>query len=358
MDLNNSTNSLKLYEVLILMFEIQKYFNPLRSAKARLSVGFSYLIDHYLCSTIDLKAGLVVSGFWRSGTSWIQQSLATLMNAKTVFEPLDPVALSQNAPHFNQPTNMNIITSSVYMPFATNNFDDCPALYSYLKKSFKADLKGGWIRRTRKSIKESFRRKVVVKFVRGHLFLPAIQKTFSVPIIHLYRDPRAIIASVKRGNWWGGWLDSFSLSEQLINLDDGRSEFFNYWVDDIVKYDKDGGMLRVAAYWALTERFVRQCCIDHGTNIIFVSYDNLQENLEDSLREILEQAGIKSIYQKKLNSETPSPTTWDERQKMTGKSKIDSWKKELRSNEINAVESIAQHFNLENCFADYNRKSS
>lgn len=335
------------------MFDLQKHLNPLLSAKARLNIKLSYIIDHCLSARTISKESLVVSGFWRSGTSWIQQSLATLMNAKSVFEPLDPIALSQNAPHFNQSTNMSIITSSVYMPFAINNFDDCPALYSYLKKSFKADLKGEWIRKARKSIKESFRRKVVVKFVRGHLCLPAIQKTFSVPIIHLYRDPRAIIASVKRGNWWSGWLDSFSLSEQLIYLNDGRSEFFNYWVDDIIKYDKDGGILRVAAYWALTERFVRQCCIDHRPKIIFVSYENLQENLEDSLREILEQAGIKPIYQKKLDSEAPGPTTWGERRKMTGKSKINSWKKELMSNEIKAVESIALHFSLENCLTDY-----
>ncbi len=42
-----------------------------------------------LCAApfVDPSEAVVVTGFWRSGTTWLQQTLARLHNAKTVFEP-------------------------------------------------------------------------------------------------------------------------------------------------------------------------------------------------------------------------------------------------------------------------------
>ncbi len=39
----------------------------------------------------DLQGPIVlVSGFWRSGTTWVQECLAESLGAKTIFEPLSP----------------------------------------------------------------------------------------------------------------------------------------------------------------------------------------------------------------------------------------------------------------------------
>src|ERR1700744_1192686 len=37
------------------------------------------------------KPVLFVSGFWRSGTTWLQEYLASGFHAKTIFEPLSPL---------------------------------------------------------------------------------------------------------------------------------------------------------------------------------------------------------------------------------------------------------------------------
>jgi hypothetical protein len=54
------------------------------------SVG---LMD-YIASQ-QLKNTLLINGFWRSGTTWLQQTLVQALNAKSLFEPFSPAAAAR-----------------------------------------------------------------------------------------------------------------------------------------------------------------------------------------------------------------------------------------------------------------------
>ena len=54
-------------------------------------------IDRGLAALGIARPLLIVSGFWRSGTTWLQECLAESLGAKTVFEPLSPMEPKRRA---------------------------------------------------------------------------------------------------------------------------------------------------------------------------------------------------------------------------------------------------------------------
>jgi len=46
-----------------------------------------YPINLWESQKIDISKCIVVNGFWRSGTTWLQDTLSAAINAKAVFEP-------------------------------------------------------------------------------------------------------------------------------------------------------------------------------------------------------------------------------------------------------------------------------
>jgi hypothetical protein len=306
-----------------------------------------YHIDRLLAARIDPRDTLVISGFWRSGTTWLQEVLAQLLKAKTVFEPL----------HFEVPAAREIFAYyqvaikhdpflELYLPYCGDQMLGEP-LRSLFDKALRADLPGQGLRLLRSDVSEGLRRRIVLKFVRAQLCLRAAQNTFMMPVIHIYRDPRAIIASIKKTEW--GWLfDHLWLREQLLEPRDGRADFFGRWRDEILEYDKSDAFARVTAYWALTEKFLQHCYgdADQRTRIVFVSYEELCQKREKSVSQILEKLGVRPEVPPEHNRvlDVDSFSTAQQRRGASMEERIAGWQKTLSRTEVATVESIVQRF--------------
>jgi hypothetical protein len=190
---------------------------------------------------------------------------------------------------------------------------------------------------------------VIVKSVRLQLCLRAVNATFHTPVIHIYRDPRAILASVKRDNW-GRWFQRLSLHQQLLEPSDGRAAYFGRWSDDIRDYDEGDPMTRAIAYWALTERFVEDSCSESEGAIAFLSYEGLCKSPEPALQRVLQEIGIASgrlSCQRALTAvDMDSPTTQASRRGMPAEQRVCSWRHELTTSEAESVSGIAEQFGL------------
>lgn len=133
-----------------------------------------------VCSNYS-KPSLIISGFWRSGTSVLLKSLCA-GSAKSVFEPFTWLFNSSNS-----------AASSCAFPVSLSGF---PFSEKLLVSIFNSSLDGYWIRKERSSWLDSLRARVVLKDVRIHFLLDELVSALHIPVIQLVRDPRAVYLSL------------------------------------------------------------------------------------------------------------------------------------------------------------------
>ena len=193
---------------------------------------------------IDAAQGLVglskpivlVSGFWRSGTTWVQECLAESLGAKTIFEPLSPQEPRRRAVLECQFSG----DEDALQAFIPGPFLDGAPVWHALGAACYGKRGGAFLLSCRRSVIESLRVAIIVKDVRMHQNLQAFHRRFAVPVVHVRRHPCAVVASLIAANWH--W--SFS-RVRLATLDAALGA--------LATYDTDA-LSRIAAYWSYMER--------------------------------------------------------------------------------------------------------
>jgi len=321
--------------------------NPWPSVPEDPQGDMAYRIDGELSPRVDPRETLVVSGFWRSGTTWLEEALREILQAKTLFEPCDPLTEEMQEIHaYDHVAGKPFEFLRLYMPYCGADTLHGHPLHELFRRALVAESRGSWIRRFRKGIDESQRTRVVVKFVRAQLCLRAAQNTFAMPVLHVYRDPRAVIASIKKTKWH--WLfDHLRLQEQLLDLPDGRAEYFKPWRDEIVEFDRYNPVTRIAAYWALTEKFVQDSYADYQGRFVCMSYEKLAQEREKVFAAILEKLNLRPWQENFRVSEKDSSTTSKKQLGASVKERVAGWEQYLSNKDIAVIESVVQHFGFE-----------
>lgn len=315
----------------------------------------AYCVDRMVSVGMDPGRSLVVSGFWRSGTTWLQESLAHLLGAKTVFEPF----------HFEVPAARALLSASQPVarsaPFLELHMPYCGGaeLSGELRRVFagalRGTLAGRGTRLLRMDPRECLRRRIVVKLVRGHLCLSAARRSFGMPIIHVYRDPRGVIASVMQTGW--DWLfDHLRLAEQLLEPRDGRAEAFGKWREAIEEYDEQGKIARLAAYWAITERHLSDSlqAPDQKAACLFLSYEDLCRRREDFLLETVARLGFAPPSSSGRGGvlDQESLSTSESRRGASLEDRILGWRNQLSEEQSSLIAGIAHRFGLSDRLVD------
>lgn len=307
----------------------------------------AYRLDCELSSCLNPHETLVVSGFWRSGTTWLEEALREILEAKTLFEPLDPLADDmQTVLAHDGVADKKFEFLRLYLPYCNAGTLHGHPLYDVFYKALRSESRGSWVRRFRKGLEESYRSRLVVKFVTAQLCLRAAQNTFDMPVLHVYRDPRAVVASIKKTRWH--WLfDHLVLRKHLLRERDGRGEFFSQWRDEILEYDRQNPIARVVVYWALTEKFLEHSYAGYHGRAVFVSYEKLAQQREAIFATLLTQLGLRPAQENFRVSGDDSTTTSDAQRGASVGERLGGWQRFLTPPEIVEIESIVQRFGME-----------
>lgn len=320
-----------------------------------------WLLDRIVATRLNPASAVLVTGFWRSGTTWLQQVLAGGLRAKSIFEPFFQ-DLSEYDAVLEEDFDLPYASPeyvSMFMPYGKTSLPKSSGMYHYLRNALRGTTPSSWVRGVRfrrrgiegrlsrgrlrdalDRVKDAFRRRVVVKSVRAHLLLPAIHETFDPRIIHIRRDPRSVIASLHRKGWTDKWAGEISLVDQLLRPTDGRISFFEEWESEIRAYDQKSVTHRLAAYWSLCEKFVSSLPDHHRRAAL--SHEELY--LKGS-----------QLLEKKLRSlafvDDPSeyfgaPSAMSEKREHTTEERLRRWK-EMDVSKIEAVETTCQEFGME-----------
>ncbi len=194
-------------------------------------------IDRGLATFGVSRPVLVVSGFWRSGTTWMQECFAESLGAKTVFEPLSPMD-----PQRRRMLEKSFASEDALQAFVPGPGQD-PAFWAFLSAAARGHHGSRFTLSCRRSVLESFRTGIVVKDVRLHRNLRAVHERFDVPVVHIRRHPCAVVASLRAANWhWS--FERLSLVD--LHVPDHDPGFLRACDADALS--------RLAAFWALNER--------------------------------------------------------------------------------------------------------
>lgn len=314
----------------------------------RLKRKMPFYLDQVMAPFVNPQDGVVITGFWRSGTTWLERWMADVLHAKTIFEPLEVDVRRHYHLHDEShlPSNSDLYLKA-HMPFAEDEIPRSSNLYHLLEDALRGKVPGKRVRINRKGMADSFRRRVVVKHVRGQLAVHGLYKTFLTPILHIYRDPRAVIASLIRNDWGGEWMHTLSLHAQLLEPQDGRLPLFEKWSDDLDYFDRQPWCERAAAYWAITEGYLRSCALRFHFPIRFLNYETLVANDPSMLVTILRELGlIVPHIPANWRWAESSPTTVEERCTVDVHTRVSGWKNELPPQMAERTIEIAQRFGL------------
>ena len=257
---------------------------------------------------------IILSGFWRSGTTWIQQVMAELISAKTQFEPLEPNALFplHGGPDFDP-------IQGAYIPLAADFFSQED--WCYLDLAFKgvSPKRSGFNYLARTSVTECIANRVVIKFVRAQFILPDLMARYKPQgVVHISRHPLAVAQSLMRENWqWD--LSDITFTE--IYWREIQSSKCLLW-NELAFYDNASKEEKIAALWALSEREIRR-----GENITFVKYEDLLKNPDVEFSSLLGSLELK--IRNSVDYTKDSPVTSADRVGVNMDDRLNSWRNRM-----------------------------
>jgi hypothetical protein len=294
---------------------------------------------------------IIIAGSGRSGTTWVQDSLANANSLRTVFEPLHPVGVpasrrfsykyfsaESDAPELKLFMDMVISGnySSLWMnyrirPDRFNFFSVGPSKAVCNLKKLAQHYKKYRLEKSNGNI---------IKFIRANLMLPWLARQYEVPILFITRHPCAVIAS--RLNLGGkDWA-----SQQA--LDRYRSD------PNVVKLIKDEFGVEISKPFSTVQALICVWCIENilpirwreNAGYIITTYERLLSQPESEWGRIIHYLGLSHAPIRSM-LEAPSQQVSKQMQGVTfTKSHIGKWRQTLTESQMEEVTSVLDQFSF------------
>jgi hypothetical protein len=274
------------------------------------------------------KPIVFVSGFWRSGTTWMQKLLADSLGAKTVFEPLCP----QNPIWRAHLLAAGVLDETLQEAFIPGRTGADGRMWPYLDAAFRAIATSPVSMKCRGRLQESFRSAIVVKDVRLQLHLAAIHQRYGIGIVHLRRHPCAVVSSLMTVRWkWN--FDRVSMASLVAPFaDELRVEGLagENWAR---QFDADT-VSRIAAYWAITERLTDRI-VRHQPWATVLAYEDAVLEPERTVDDLCRLIGRRRTSV--ANPHLDSATTYGSSRRTPGRHRLHAWRNRMSASDIDRV---------------------
>lgn len=280
---------------------------------------------YYINTNHNPKNTLFVSGMGRSGTTWLSQILNHNNRYRYIFEPFYPERLDL----------CSFFAKRQYL----RPIGNYPLYLNTAEKIVSGKIRSHFLDRYNEKFLSGKR---MIKDVQTNLLLGWINQNFrKTKILLTIRHPCAIANSwIKLG--WEPLNDVYLEQQELV--EDYLEEFEKDIRKADTKYEKLVYMWCIEYYVPLQQR--RKNLLDMKQ----ISYEDLCENFEQTIRGIYEYIGEKhspSLYEMK---DKPSYTTRPFAAILQKTNLLYSWKESLTKEQIQQAKDITSQFNLEKLY--------
>ncbi len=299
---------------------------PRRTAAA---IAAAQRIDEAMGRLRLAEPKLLVSGFWRSGTTWLQESLACAIGGKTVFEPLAPMEPRRRAALTHLPPDdpEDLCQATIPGPQA-----QASGFWADLDRACTGRSASPYGLSCRRSVGESFRRAIVVKDVRLQANLAAFHHRYRAPVVHMRRHPYGVVASLAAADWH--W--SFARAPLALLLPRLSTALSDAERTVALRFDVDT-LSRTAAMWAITERLAMAALRGQPWGVA-LRYERFVAQPDAMLSRVLERLDLKR--RRPVDFSAPSVSVDPEAFAAYRSPPLERWNELLSRAEIDRVEAV------------------
>ena len=162
---------------------------------------------------------VIINGYWRSGTTFLQEYISDVFKLKPFFEPLRPFV-----EEFESLFDCYKVThrKDVINPVMINSMQREMVLHRLERLEFDSK----WVYQGLDWSSLKFQSGGVVKFVRASHILGKLSEA-GFKCIQLERDPKAVLLSFANSDWTVDFFNNVNLKKILVGYDDdlrGRTD--------------------------------------------------------------------------------------------------------------------------------------
>ena len=293
------------------------------------------ILKKFYFDKIDNPEILIVNGFWRSGTTFLQEIIQKTFHTEFIFEPLNEVVP---------------ISKKLFDQKGVRD-DKLFRKISMYDLNFKSNTDKNWINQIkshfgynkwtkslykRKHIGTYNNRKIVVKFVNAHFFIKDLTN-MDYKTIHLKRDLIETISSFKKTKWTS-FFEKLNLFESL------PENFFKKYPTEfnaLITYvnSEENYLIKVALYKLITDFWVNE----ENLNILHIKYEDVMTNFESVIKDISAFTGW-SIRDEDFEKIKKTPSRMSQKYAISQDGIYNKSKVKLDKNEIDKIRELNAEF--------------
>ena len=269
----------------------------------------------------SLENSILVAGTARSGTTWLADILAGVVNGRILFEPFNPRLV--------QP-----YSSFHYFQYMRPN-EPNEALESFCHQALTGNLRHPWIDRQVDYLNAENR---VIKAIRANLMLKWLHERFpQVPLIFIIRHPCAVVLSRMQLGWdTDRDIEPFLAQPKLV------TDFLEPYLDTIALAKTD--VEKHAIIWCISNLIpLRQ--FEDG-QLYILSYENLCIQLEVELHLLFQKKHLYYDVRNLAQFTRPSVTSQPKSAIFEGTDPIYQWRSQLSNEQVKRILTIVDLFGL------------
>lgn len=306
------------------------------------------------------QKAIIIAGSGRSGTTWVQDSIAEANDLRTIFEPLHPIGVPR-AQRF----------AYKYLDASVNDQDfrqfmDCVLAGSYRSLWMNYRIRPDRFNVFRVGVSQAVynvrklahhHRKyqvneqngLAVKFIRANLMLHWLVQQYDVQALFVTRHPCAVIASRLNlgGKDWAGQsgIDRYRSDPNIVRL------ILDEFGVDIVEPFSSAAAL--ACVWCIENLLPIRWAEDAGYMV--TAYEKLLTEPDREWERVIAGLGLSHVPDSSLREMPSQQVSVEMRGRVFSESHLGKWRQTLTANQMHEVSSILEHFSCsiysvdENC---------
>lgn len=292
---------------------------------------------------------VIIAGSGRSGTTWVQDSLANANGLATLFEPLHPIGVKSAIPfayrYVKVDANIPELKSFMDRVFLDEkhslwaNYRIRPDRFNILRYGPKATL--FYFLKLIKHYRQysnNNKKGMIVKYIRANLMLPWLVQQYQLPTVLIVRHPCAVIVSrfkLPSADWNAQKaLDKYRTNEDVKNL---IADEFGVGIEEPMS-----AVSAMACVWCIENVLPVKWAGDFGYGV--VAYEHLLMHPETEWARLTGMLGLSVIPRHEI-LETPSQQVApDMLNRVFTPQHLDKWRNQLNSDDLDAIAKMLDRF--------------